>query len=181
MARRDLLDEPPAYDSLFDTTAQLPNYTSITQPGQTRDNSTYRQPCTSRLQAASEPRRGSATSSTSGSSEALCSCCSAFDASSSSQHTKDSATTTANKTLGKKKKNNNKSTSSSSSSSSSSKTKSTSEGFFAKWRADLAEDRARRATRVVYISVAEADRIMGIDQMRARQEWEDQPWNRWYR
>lgn len=171
MSRRDLLDEPPTYDSLFDTTAQLPNYTSITQPGQTRDNSNSHQPCTSRLQATSEPRRGSATSNTGSEASSL----SVFDAS-SPQHTKDSATATANKTL-RKMKNNNKSTSSSSSS----KTESTSEGFFAKWRADLAEDRARRATRVVYISVAEADRIMGIDQMRARQEWEDQPWNRWYR
>jgi len=155
MACRDFLEEPPAYDSLFDTTAQLPNYASIIQSSRTGDPSSC-QPCTL-PEATREPRRGSATSTGSNASSYSTST-SSSSSSTSSQCTEDTATRTAALT---KKKKNNKPTAGA--------TESTGEGFFSKWRADLAEDRARRARRVVYVSAPEADRITGLDQRPQRE------------
>ncbi|KAH7020878.1 uncharacterized protein B0I36DRAFT_333337 [Microdochium trichocladiopsis] len=148
MTRRDILEEPPAYDTLFDTREQLPNYASIAPRRQ--ESPCYYQPtgaptattaaaattssssCASSSFSQHEPRRGSDTSTCSSSSSSS-SCSSAADKPEKRKKNKDSSS---------KKEN----------------------SFLSKWRADLEEDRARRARRVVHISATEADRIMGLNQ-----------------
>ncbi|KAJ1324799.1 hypothetical protein MN608_09503 [Microdochium nivale] len=130
MPQRDIMDDPPAYDTLFDTSAQLPNYASIA--ASSRDQRPSYNHCNT---------VGSDTPSLPGPSR-RCSDSSTAGSDTSSRSTTPSPITTTTTTI------------------------TSNGGFLNKWRADLAEDRARRARRVVHVSASEADRITGLDRRR---------------